>query len=664
MLKSMNDFRADYMAKERQALADYIADAPTKGRLKDGWKEGPPGAMWGWKGPFMAGYGLGEDIRLAARRAKLLGTGQAATDSNGQPISGNDLFTRAEVWLKWHWLQQVDDFWRMYAVKGRGPGEGTNYWRAYNYDALPAPVQQQLADEWREGNLVMLAASDAAGNNALDPYDYTLVLQTHQRTSSGWKPVFDDSDYGRHDHRGPAGDYLRDPDITSALTEEERNKIEAMLLQTVQDKVEEWGAKPLKATERHRMHYPILTMLAYYRYAKKFYRDQAADDARALGEDVVDRVLRSINENGGAPEPQPPLTEQEIIDLGWAEPEDTWSDPMVKWNLARQALGTCLAAYTHAFLRTPAIEAGPKGDQFRVWDMSEPDDPEFHSLNNIRSDWAWYIGHWGQVFYFMALEEDVPEYVKTHIVWVYGERYKWCSRDDRLPRAKLEADGSGPEVQNGLMHGGKLPDASGKRWIREGDTLMTPREFWEMDPNTVHHPMTYMVVHETDQDGYQQSIWPTGAGPTPGSVERQHYPRSQVPIGPKLDITGGSWAAMADFMFMKFLTDGKVESLEMALMVTSNYYDWNHLLYSGETLSVKRSQALRKWYGTAAGTSRAFYWLFSGSQILKQFVFDFPGQVYAIIRAFGNGDELLPDGDEPTADDVTCAEAIIDAFGG
>ena len=203
-----------------------------------------------------------------------------------------------------------------------------------------------------------------------------------------------------------------------------------------------------------------------------------------------------------------------------------------------------------------------------------------------------------------------------------------CIRD----RADLERKGDG-RILNGMVQGGfPAGDGHDDRFLRVGRRPMTAREYFELDRDTPHKPLTCLLVWERDSNqvggGYWAQYWPHG---TRDRV-RSHYPRNLTPVGPKCDITGGSWAAMVDLAFLIWIGSGKVEDLEYALWLADAYYRYFHLLYSGDTLEKTKNQGARKWYGTAAGNSRAFYWLLTGSKILKAFVFDHPEFVEEHLR--------------------------------
>ena len=635
-LTILNEFRDRYLPMELQCIADFIHDAPRKGKMWTKYNyEGPRGAIYGWKGPFMDGYGIEDTIRLAANRARRKGSLFVAKGPKGDDITGDELYDMARDWLRDRARQCELDYRRMYAVKGRGPGEGLAYWRKYRAEDIPASYD--TTREWTEDNGAhfWIDSFDVVNDTRFAGIDYTLDLKTHERDGSGWKLVFDDSDFSRHDHKAWIGNYLLDQ-ISDVLSPAERENIRSVLVNTVQDVITGWRAKPLQPTERHRMHYPVLTLLSYYRWAKKRVKDGASLDALERGVEIDEAMRNDAHEFGDPDADVSVATEDQLEKMGWARGRGGFTNQMRLWSLAEEALAAAEAAFQWAFLAREKIEWGPHGDEFRVWDMGEPSDSGWDSLNNVRSDWPWYIGFWAQAMYYLCLEPDVRSYIKTHVLFVFSERAKWIDEYAKLPRANLEADGSGPEIVNALMHGAKMPDDSGKRWIRPGDNPLDGQAYFEMDEETYFHPGTFVIVHTTDREGYQQQWWPTGSnGTQPNSMLREHYPRSRVPIGPKLEYTGGAWAPMIDFLLCAFVLTGKVDHLLRALMICENYFDFHHLMFSGETLLKRKRDRAKKWYGTAAGVSRALYWLLDGSSLTKQFVFDNPLMVVGLIRDVG-----------------------------
>jgi len=478
-------------------------------------------------------------------------------------------------WLRHYTLLNVYNYWIYFQTKQRGPNEAVGY--TYQ-KTLPAFV---------------VSASLASGI----PEDVLTV-----RTPKGYivpeATSWDGSSYSRHHCYEPVAKALLDQRIP--LSDQEREWCAAMLEHYTRNQI--GTAAVPKATTRHEWaHYPVRTYVSIYQAFKALYREAA--EAWLAGQEINWREI------------VPPSDVPVAVE---------------RWLLAKDALN--YAVWTVYWSAHPQGGGKPRavqnrnGDWMYAWDQSDPNNPEWHTLNQCYTERPWYVGLRASAWFWLWAEPDCPQWTKDLIVWSICEEARWCSRDWRfLP--SLSTVSAQNDSCNGWIHGGFLPvEANSNRWIRESTALLTPDQ-WAALPTTVpYHPLTCLEARESD-NGYFAHYWPTPDNPQ--GMERWHYPKRHITstnpkdriFGPRLDITGGSWAGMPDVLFLAGMAQGDLEKIKLSIWLCYDYLAFFPILYYGETLQMPKDKAARKWYGTAAGNSRAFYWTaMACGEVLRYFL--------------------------------------------
>jgi hypothetical protein len=244
-----------------------------------------------------------------------------------------------------------------------------------------------------------------------------------------------------------------------------------------------------------------------------------------------------------------------------------------------------------------------------AWDQDDPNNIQWHSLNQLYTEKPWYVGLRASAWFYLFMEPDTDPMVKNLIVWVLREEAKWCSRDwNALPELSITRDGF--ESCNGWVHGGMLSNATGTRWIYQDTVLLTADQWAALGEDVEYHPLT-CIVHRESDNGYFDYYWPDPSNTS--GMERWHYPKIRITVnqpedfGPHLDPTYGSWAGMPDVLFLAGLINGNIEQVKTGIWMATDYLSYFNINHSGETLLRKKSQALKNWYRYSY-RNRDFYW--------------------------------------------------------